>query len=505
MRATVWILLMLLSASGCARAVSDRELQRVARDWSMVIRASQVLPVYPLTEDLQPGDIFLVQVTVDDQAKIYRERGFLALDNLIFRLDPRGYEEFYRKSFEAGDAQHPLPRHWLEPGKPASWTLAPNASFPTYSFSARRGGGFNVALPVQGVPVGLSLLGGDATQGSITIAEARTYGLDTLSLHADVRRWAQTDANQRFLRFYGADPPANYVRVVSRVYITGRINVSLQGSRNWGATLSGGATKPVELVVPNAGTDPQKSTLDAYTSNIDKLNAMISKALERTGGSNLPPGGTVKVVSASASTISLAEDFTRPLVIGYLGFDMAIGPGGQLGPPIPTHAVLEHGVSPALRGDADVGLSWTATTATEYQTLRMLAEKGNAGARGLVAELDALGAVVPATYPCDLLGQRNSGGPIETIFAAGRPLDVGTGFERVTTYRGRLFSSIAAIKRAQGDPTTAVTGFNRRGAEAESRLRESLAANEDALKGLDAEIQRHGALLTRAKMYLIEG
>jgi len=167
----------------------------------MVIRASQVLPVYPLTEDLQPGDIFLVQVTVDDQAKIYRERGFLALDNLIFRLDPRGYEEFYRKSFEAGDAQHPLPRHWLEPGKPASWTLAPNASFPTYSFSARRGGGFNVALPVQGVPVGLSLLGGDATQGSITIAEARTYGVDTLSLHADVRRWAQTEANQRFLRF----------------------------------------------------------------------------------------------------------------------------------------------------------------------------------------------------------------------------------------------------------------------------------------------------------------
>ena len=44
MRLIVWILLA-LSAMGCARAVSDRELQRVARDWSMVIRASQVLPV----------------------------------------------------------------------------------------------------------------------------------------------------------------------------------------------------------------------------------------------------------------------------------------------------------------------------------------------------------------------------------------------------------------------------------------------------------------------------
>ena len=76
MRVIVWILLA-LAASGCARAVSDRELQRVARDWSMVIRASQIVPVYPLTEDLQPGDIFLVQVTVDEQAKTYRERGFL--------------------------------------------------------------------------------------------------------------------------------------------------------------------------------------------------------------------------------------------------------------------------------------------------------------------------------------------------------------------------------------------------------------------------------------------
>jgi hypothetical protein len=504
MRLIVWILVA-LAASGCARAVSDRELQRVARDWSMVIRASQILPVYPLTEDLQPGDIFLVQVTVDEQARTYRERGFLPLDNLIHRLDPKGYETFYRQSFEAGGAQHPLPKHWLEPGKPASWTLAPNASFPTYAFSARRGGGFNVALPVQGIPVGLSLLGGDATQGTITIAEARTYGVDTISLYHDVRAWAE--ANRAFLQFFGGGEHTNYVRVVSRVYITGRINVSLQGSRSSGATLTGGATKPVDLVVPNAGTDPAKNTLEAYTSNIEKLNAMIAAAMERVGGSNLAPGGTVKVVSASSSSISLAEDFARPLVIGYLGFDMAIGPGGALGPPIPTHAVLERGVSPALRGDLGVRLSSTAAMASEYEALRALARRNDDGAKDLVAQLDGLAPIVPAAYPCNLLGVRNPGGPLETIRAAGRPLEVGTGFERVTTYRGQLYTSIAAIKRAQANPATAVAGFPARGAEADRHLREQLAANEAALKALDEQLQQHGTLLTRAKVYLagVEG
>jgi hypothetical protein len=426
MHRIVWLLMAVVVTTGCARAMSDRELQRVARDWSMVVRASQIIPVYPLTEDLQPGDVFLVQVTVDEQAKIYRERGFLTLDNLIFRLNPRGYESFYRQSFEAGGAQHPLPREWLTPGKAEAWVLAPNASFPTYAFSARRGGGFNVALPVQGIPVGLSLLGGDATQGTITLAEARTYGVDTMSLHDDVRRWAE--ANRSFLQFYGSDTErTNYLRVVSRVYLTGRINVALQSAQSSGATLSGGASKPVDLVAPSATGDPQKNTLDAYTSNIEKLNAMIEKALERAGGSNLAPGGTVKVVAASSGSITLAEDFARPLVIGYLGFDMAIGPGGVLGPPMPTHAVLERRVSPALRGDVGVRLASTAALAADYQTLKTLAAKGDVGARGFVTDLDALGALVPAAYPCNILGQRNPGGPLEVIWTKGRALDVGTG------------------------------------------------------------------------------
>ena len=179
----------------------------------------------------------------------------------------------------------------------------------------------------------------------------------------------------------------------------------------------------------------------------------------------------------------------------------------MLGSPIPTHAVLERGVSPELRGDIGVRLSSTAAMAIEYQTLKSLAAKGDQGAGGLVTELDALGAIVPTTYPCDLLGVRNPAGPLEVVWAAGRPLDVGTGFDRLTTYRGRLYTSIAAIKRAQANPAAAVSGFAARGPDAEKYLRGTLAANESALRGLDEEIRQHGGLLTRAKVYLagVEG
>ena len=61
----------------------------------MTIRASQVLPVYPLSEDLQPGDVFLVQMPIDKQHVQYQEQGFLPLDNHIKRLNPSGYKEFY--------------------------------------------------------------------------------------------------------------------------------------------------------------------------------------------------------------------------------------------------------------------------------------------------------------------------------------------------------------------------------------------------------------------------
>jgi hypothetical protein len=322
---------------GCAGLSRQSELEQVAKDWSMTIRASQIIPVYPLTEDLQPGDIFLVQVPIDQQQIVYAEKGFLPLDNMIHRLDPQGYKDFYRNSFLT-DSNLILPKDWLT--AKSAWSSAPTAKFPSYSFSVKRGGGFDLALPVQGVPIGLSLLGGDAAYGSIVIADAKTYGVDVISLEKDVRDWAR-EKTEFLANFAPGDGKQNYLRVVNRVYLTGKLNVSIQSGRSGSAGVSAGANKPVDVLAPGVGADAEKNTMETYTNNLNKLNGMIEQALKKIGDADqFLPGATVKVVAASSNSISLDETFSRPVVIGYLGFDMQIGPGGELGPPIPTHAIL---------------------------------------------------------------------------------------------------------------------------------------------------------------------
>jgi hypothetical protein len=60
----------------------------------------------------------------------------------------------------------------------------------------------------------------------------------------------------------------------------------------------------------------------------------------------------MRLAYASASSVSLQEDFARPLVIGYLGFDLPVYRGGRLGAPVATTSVLlRHASPPATLGE----------------------------------------------------------------------------------------------------------------------------------------------------------
>jgi hypothetical protein len=83
------------------------------------------------------GDIFLVQVSVDDQQKVFSEKGFLPLDNHIGRLPPTGYAKFYDTRLSMV-APFVLPRDWFNSADGKGLLSAMNASFPTYSFSVRK-------------------------------------------------------------------------------------------------------------------------------------------------------------------------------------------------------------------------------------------------------------------------------------------------------------------------------------------------------------------------------
>jgi hypothetical protein len=352
--------------AGCSTTkMSGEQLERVAKDWSMSIRASQVIPVYPLTEDLQPGDVFLVQTPVEDQVKLYQEKGFLPLENLIVRLPVEGYDTFYRGWPGVADGEEAPPRLWQFPSSgsaAAEFAQAPLAKFPSYSFAVSRSTGLNVAIPVQGVPLGLNLLDSGSANGTITMKDSYTYGLPARILFSSLIDWSTKNAAylQQFAppRTVPGGKPAQpfFLRVVNRVYLVKTVDVSLFDNRATGATGSAGVPRTVELLNIANATDAAK--------RFEQVNQIISKATQPPGseqpavtaegaaadaakGAPLA-GGTVKVAMATNRSISLVESFARPLVIGYLAFDFPILDGGAMGAPVATFAQLEN--RPQLTG-----------------------------------------------------------------------------------------------------------------------------------------------------------
>jgi hypothetical protein len=311
--------LALLTLAGCITPKDkSRQLERVAKDWCLTIRASQVLPAYPLTQDLMPGDVFLTSTVIGDEVRQFEERGFLPLDQHLVRLALPGVQNavggLYTGRFDG--ATFPAP---------SNWTQMPQAAFPSYSFSISRAGGLNLAVPVQGVPVGLNLLGSADANATISIKKAKTVGSDIAGLHPLVEAWAKDNAE--LLKPYGSfpgDPQARpvYLRVLTRVYYTGEVDIHMSDTSAQGGQASAGIDVPLQT--PD---NPQgKSQTELYNDLVAKLNTTATTQF----------GAKVKITGASRRTVSLQESFDPPLVIGYLAYDRLVRADGSLGPPVST-------------------------------------------------------------------------------------------------------------------------------------------------------------------------
>jgi hypothetical protein len=329
----IFFLWTVCTASSCTSSLRNEQLENVAKDWALVIRASQVIPVYPLTEDLQPGDVLLVSTPINDQVALYKEKGFLPLDQHLIRLYSADFQQFYTTDYKNfynsryGINSTIPPADWQIVDSTTGqhhWKIAPRAAFPTYQFSVATGSGLNLAIPIQGIPFALGLMNSGKASGTVTLADAFTYGLDNVRLSNLVQAWA--NQKRAFLKNYSPrDGNVHFLRVVSRVYVTGQVSVTLNNDEANSSELRGGADRPVELLGITKGAPEQN-----YSAAIRAINTMADSL----------PGGKVKVASASSRSVTLSEAFPRPLVIGYVGFDMQILEGGRLGPPISTLAQL---------------------------------------------------------------------------------------------------------------------------------------------------------------------
>src|SRR5438128_5751020 len=256
-----------LELAGCETTKSkSKQMARVAKDWSLVIRASQIIPVYPLTEDLLPGDVFLVQSRIEDQVKLYEERGFLPLDQLLARLQPTNYSRFYLGAYGIAGYTN-TPSHWKSAASSEEthdWGEAPRAAFPSYSFTVERGAGLNLALPVQGVPVALNMMGTENAHGTITIDDAFTYGIDTLSMREQVESWSRGHS-VHLAELAPTENRTNYLRVVNRVYLAGRVNVCIFNYEAFAVGGSAGVGRPLSSLsrIPTDRSPSLRAALDS--------------------------------------------------------------------------------------------------------------------------------------------------------------------------------------------------------------------------------------------------
>jgi len=311
----------LLTLSGCNELSREELLARVAKDWSLTIRASQVIPVYPLTEDLQPGDILLVNKTQSEEIKVWQEKGFLPLERHIGRLNLTKqskspvnlYNETYR---EWGDIDKLDNGSLLSALRRDTSALVPLAGFPSYSFSIQRNTSLGFALPLQGIPFGLSFLNTDNAFGSVVMKDAFTVGLPEIVLDEPIREWFNNFKANSILRT--KDEPT-YLRLITRVYLAKDFTVSLSSNQGNGTVIDAGSGGP--------STQGLTDNLNRLLNAPSKPNADGSNGSSPSTSPNPTPsfGGTLKVLYASANSIALENKFPRPVVIGYRAVDYPIG------------------------------------------------------------------------------------------------------------------------------------------------------------------------------------
>jgi hypothetical protein len=263
-----------------------------------------------------PGDIFLTDTDIEDTS-VWDREGYVRFDHHITRLYPENYERFYERSFAYGT--DPLPKRWLEG---ASWGSAPAAAFPSYSFTVKQGGGANVALPISGYDR-TRVMGARSASGIVTIGDSRTYGIDESSLMKQVQDYVSTNSADiaRCIGSINFNPAGNqatryYLQVVSRVYTTKRVTVSMVNDSSAGVTLSGGV--PKEVALPGLESTNAAANYSSITAAVNENLEAISQAAG--GAAGALPGGTLKFAHVSSRSVSMDETFPQPLVIGYVGF-----------------------------------------------------------------------------------------------------------------------------------------------------------------------------------------
>ena len=393
MRKVATLAFALLMVVGCTNQEEFQQLSHVAKGWCLTIRASQVIPIYPLSEDIQVGDLYIVQKPLEDEVYEYEKSGFLPLGENIGRLPEPELINYYKYGTAVNPnppmiavAQSPTTQpsdpkkpssvsaggattradvatvHAVSTSQPSSndegstanstassaaqyWADLPLSAFPSYSFEIDRSGGLNAQLPIHGIPVAFGLLGAESASVTVTLSNASTYGLDEESLDRVVREWAEIPCNKKYLKSFAPyyTPPKFLVPIIPggtefhKHYNYLRAISRVYFIRGVNVTVTNNKQSSSNL---SAGQAPALTLLNATSTSQPTIGGATAQATPTTlpsnpvlleGDTGVGVGGQLKLSSLSNSSVTLDETFSRPMAIGYLAFDLPIGEDGSLG------------------------------------------------------------------------------------------------------------------------------------------------------------------------------
>ncbi|TKC78947.1 hypothetical protein FAZ69_31400 [Trinickia terrae] len=348
----------------------------IVKQWSEIMHAYNIDPVYPPTEDVHVGDIFGIAEDLDPKSGELPEGGLFASAKIAYVPMTSELMNYYAKVAvfpETGPAPSSPNGVWEQlpagtecdgTGCKSNNSKTPNifseagtlvrlplVALPNFSVSRSFDESAAVSLPARL----MSVVFGETTASnqveSITIRAAETYGvpagvaLGELNSFCSPQKFSSIDCWQSTISailgsLRNKPPTKTAVSIVYRLYLTRSIEYTFDTSSAIGAqakaiaslenriqensnvtpeTSKAGPVSPSSSAeAPNPGSAPNDAKTAA--NHLAALHASLDAQLKSLGhlaAGHTAPGGTFSVGAVSEAGVSLVQTFERPVVIGY--------------------------------------------------------------------------------------------------------------------------------------------------------------------------------------------
>lgn len=296
-----------VNLSGCA----EKQPGFVAKEWAKMVREMQITPVFPPRADIQPGDIYTDPYpTQDDEEKAFDPKnGTMTISHLISSVDlQKEVKDFYDSRFELpktpdAEASSAAPSAATALFKTGTKTYLPIVGFPEFSYTNITQGSLGALVPINSLSLILGGAWGGVESVSLKIRSAESYGLPR-DIVLDKFYKDKTNGPALSGSLEKAWPASGYARLVTEVYLTRNIEISISMKESYNAT---GGTKAAMGMIPLE----KWADLD-IAERFDKITS-INKQLRNLSD----PGGFFEITNLSDRSITMNRVYDFPIAVGF--------------------------------------------------------------------------------------------------------------------------------------------------------------------------------------------